>query len=297
MLIGVDQGYTYTKNSKGVIFPSRVRVGETIDINNVIEVQIEGKSYIVGEKESNFTVDTNKVDDEKTKVCILTSIAKSTEREITDVKLITGLPPGQYKQQKEKLKDMLLDSGLTKIIINNQKKYLRIIKADVFVQGAGPIFLNPNQYRNAKVLVIDIGGLTIDCCYFENMKLEKYRTYEKGMLKLYSQMISEVNSKLELNLDVIDGERVLNEGIKIYGKYQNLRFLEPAINSHVEGFMTDIKLDFPIKTVDYIILIGGGSKGLNERLQKYMPNAELFHDSQFTNATCYEQIGRVRFGE
>ncbi|WP_069649627.1 ParM/StbA family protein [Caloranaerobacter ferrireducens] len=294
MIIGVDNGYTYTKNSKGVIFPSKVRTGESIDINNVLEVEIEGKRYIVGEKESNYTVDINKVDDEKTKVCILTSIALSMDNDYEEVKVITGLPPGHYSKQKIQLRKMLLNSGATKIIINGKKKHLKIVDADVFVQGAGPVFLQPNKYRYAKVLVIDIGGLTVDVCYFENMKLVKYRTYEKGMLKLYSQMISEINTYLELSLDISDGERILNEGIKIYGKQQDLRFLNPIIDGYIESFMTDIKLDFSIKTMDYILLIGGGSQGLYHRLN--IPNAEILPDGQFTNAVCYEQIGRVRFG-
>ncbi|WFD12024.1 ParM/StbA family protein [Tepidibacter hydrothermalis] len=295
MLIGIDHGYTYTKSSKGIIFPSRVRTGEDLDINETITVEINGVSYVVGEQESNYSIDTNKVNDEKTKICILTSIALSSKQKFGEVDIITGLPPGHYKNQKKSLKQMLLDESIFKMKVNGENKIIKINKADVFLQGAGPIFMSPNKYKNSKVLVIDIGGLTVDVCYFEKMKLIKYRTYEKGMLKLYSKMVSDVNSKFDLNHSVLDGERILKEGVKIYGQQQNADFLNEVTSAHIDSFITDIKLDFPIKTMDHVLLIGGGGKGLYQNIKDYIPNIELLPDSQYINALAYEQIGKVRF--
>lgn len=293
MIIGVDHGYTYTKNSKGKIFTSRVREGETLDINSVQKVEMDGRNFVVGERLGDFTVDVNKVDDIKTKVSILTSIALSINRQGEEVKIITGLPPEHYSSQKEQLKDMLLENKVNQLIINGQERYFRIVDADVFVQGAGPVFLNPSKYKNGEVLVIDIGGLTVDVCYFSNMKLERFRTYEKGMLKLYSLLTSEANSNLGLRLNVSDGEKVLREGIKIYGQQQDLTFLNRTINSYAGDLITNIKLDFPIETMDHILGIGGGIQGLP--IEDYIPNIEILNNGQFTNAKSYEEIGKVRF--
>lgn len=295
MLIGVDNGYTYTKNSKGNMFLSKVRTGETIDINNVLKVELEGQNYIVGEKDGNYTVDINKIDNEITRVCILSSIALSMRKDYEEVQLITGLPPGHYSKQKEELKEMLLNKSLIRIAISNREKAIKLTNVDVFIQGAGPIFLDPYRYRNKKALVIDIGGLTVDVCYFENMNLIKYRTYEKGMLKLYSSMISTVNTELELDLDITDGENILNNGLSIYGEKQNPNFLDEVINSYMGDIFTNIKLDFSLKTMDEILLIGGGSQGLYNKID--IPNATILPNSQFTNAISYEAIGRVRFGQ
>ncbi|WP_425447580.1 hypothetical protein [Dethiothermospora halolimnae] len=289
MIIGVDNGYTYTKNSKGIIFPSKVREGEDLDINNVIRVEYQGRNYIVGEKESNYTVDTNKANDEKTLLNIITSIGMSVSNK-SNIKVMTGLPPLHYKAQKETLKSNLIDRNFN-IKINGDNKSFRISDADVFIQGAGPVFQNPTKYINSKTIVIDIGGLTVDVCYFEGLKLLKYRTYTLGMLKLYSNVISQINEKLELDLIVADAEKILNEGIKIYGEQQDITFLKPILDSHINNILTNIKLDFPLKTMDHIIQIGGGSICLNLDI----PNAEILPNSQFINAYCYEEIGKVRF--
>lgn len=290
MIIGVDNGYTYTKNSKGVIFPSKVREGEELDINNVIRVEYEGKKLIVGENQSNYTVDTNKINDEKTMINILTSIGMSVG-EYKNIRVMTGLPPGHYKVQKEPLKEKLINKTFN-IKINGENKCFYISDADVFIQGAGPVFMNPTKYINSKTIVIDIGGLTVDVCYFEGLKLVKYRTYTLGMLKLYSSIISEINEKYELDLDITESEKILNEGLKIYGEKQDIRFLKPIIDSHINSILTNIKLDFPLKTMDHILQIGGGSNILNLGI----PNSEILTNSQFINAYCYEEIGRVRFG-
>lgn len=294
MLIGVDNGYTYTKNSKGNMFLSKVRTGETIDINNVLKVELEGQTYIVGERDSNYTVDINKIDNEITRVSVLTSIALAMRDNHEEIQLITGLPPGHYAKQKEELKEMLLNKNLIRMTINDREKAMKITNADVFIQGAGPIFLDPHKYRYKKVLVIDIGGLTVDVCCFENMNLVKYRTYEKGMLKLYSNMISKANAELELNLDISDGENILNNGLYIYGVKQDLEFLDEVINAYINDIFTNIKLDFSLKTMEYVLFIGGGSQGLYNKIN--IPNALMVPNSQFTNAISYEAIGRVRFG-
>jgi hypothetical protein len=47
MIIGVDQGYSHTKTSEGVIFPSRIST-EGYMIGESTEVKIDGKCYLVG---------------------------------------------------------------------------------------------------------------------------------------------------------------------------------------------------------------------------------------------------------
>lgn len=304
MIIGVDNGYTYTKTSTGIIFPSIVSKAdeEGMDINEgKLEVEYEGKKYMVGDSaklgEYTFAVDLDKTDHENTMVCILTALAMSMKRNVEEFQVITGLPVGLYAKQKEALKEKLMHKGHLKIKLNGVQKYMKITKGDVFPQSAA-IFYSVKT-KGESVLVIDAGGLTIDVSLFEMIsgkyKLTKYRTYPQGTLKLYSKIIKKINTEYEMDHKVLDAENIIKNGLCIYGQKQNCSFINDMINVYVSDFMNDIKLDFNLKSAGQVPLGGGGSILLQEYMKKHIPHAYLVQNAQFANANMFAEIGRMRF--
>lgn len=303
MIIGVDNGYTYTKASTGVIFPSIVsKTEEEMDINEgKLEVELNGQKYMVGDSaklgDYTFTVDLNKTNHENTMICILTALAMSMKNSIEEFRVITGLPVGLYAKQKEGLKKKLIHRDYLKIKLNGIQKYLKISMADVFPQSAA-IFYSVRA-NGESVLVIDIGGLTIDVCLFEciggKYKLTKYRTYPQGTLKLYSKIIKKVNTEYEMDHKVLDAENIIRNGLYIYGQRQDCSFISDMIHSYVSDFINDMKLDFNIKTAGQAVLGGGGSILLQDYMKKHIPHAYLVPNAQFKNAEMFAEIGRVRF--
>lgn len=286
MIIGVDQGYYATKTSEGIVFPSRITTQENI-IGENCSMVYEGKKYFVGEGE--VEVDLNKINKELTKICIIYSLAKSSETFEFDI--VTGLPIGLFTKQKDELKNMLLSSKANLIEIGKKKRSIIINNVEVFPQGAGSLY---STNIDGDVILIDIGGRTIDICLFEvvngRRKVTKHSTKFEATLPLYSKIVHLVNNKLEISLRLDDGEKILRDGIEIYGQKQDLSFLKSTIEEHIEPLFQELTLNYPIKTTK-IALAGGGAYLYKNIFSKRIPNTSIIPNPQLANAIGFKRIG------
>jgi plasmid segregation protein ParM len=286
MIIGVDVGYTYTKTATKDgedIFRSTVKEG-SLDINKSITVEYECKEYTIGEKGS-YSVDLNKTQDETFLLCLYTAIAKAMQNNSDEVDLVTGLPVAYYSKQKQVLRDSLEGKDIF-LKYNGRHKVFNINRCLIFPQSAGLFTLYPELFEH-DALIIDIGGMTVDVSYFEGLKLVKYATYPMGMLKLYGEIVQSINAEYAVNLELLDAERIIQEGLEIENKLVNI---EHIIQKHTEDILRPIKLEFPFKTTKKAF-IGGGAAALKE----YLPGP-IREKSIFDNARAFYKIGVEKFG-
>jgi plasmid segregation protein ParM len=286
MIIGVDVGYTYTKTAtkEGTdIFQSTVKEG-SLDINKSITIEYQGKEFTIGEKGS-YSVDLNKTQDETFQLCLYTATAKAIQHSSGEINLVTGLPVAYYSKQKQFLKDSLEGKDIF-LKYNSRHKVFNINRCLVFPQSAGLFTIYPEMFEH-DTLIIDIGGMTVDVSYFEGLKLIKYATYPMGMLKLYGEIIQSINSEHAVNLELLDAEKIIQEGIEIEGETVNI---ESLIQKHAEDILRPIKLEFPYKTTRKAF-IGGGAAAL----QEYLPGP-VRKESIFDNARAFYKIGVEKFG-
>jgi plasmid segregation protein ParM len=205
-----------------------------------------------------------------------------------NINLVTGLPIAYYSKQKQSLiKELQAKEVLMKY--NGISKLFTINKCLVFPQSAGLFVLYPDLFKG-DVIVIDIGGMTVDVSYFEGLKLIKYATYPLGMLKLYGKLIQEVNAIYGLNLDILDAEKIIRNGLCIDN--MNVGYnVAAALAEHAEEILRPIKLEFPYKTAQKIN-IGGGA----EALRDYLSKGSFYPDNNiFANADAFYEIGVNRF--
>lgn len=286
MIIGVDAGYYATKTSEGVLFLSRISTKENIISENNV-VTLDNKQYTVGEGEMTFEL--NKINHEITKVCILYALARSSED--TDFDIVTGLPIGLYSKQKEELKMMLSNHRIITLEMNKRRRTIIINNVEIFPQGAGALY---SSNIDNDVVLVDIGGRTVDICLFEMInnkrKLLKYSTILEGTLSLYSKVINSINNKYETNLRIEDGEKIFKSGLEIYGQKQDLSFLRSIIEEHVELIFKELILNYPIKTTK-VVLSGGGSYLLKNFIEKRIPNVFILPNAQFANAIGFKKVG------
>jgi plasmid segregation protein ParM len=286
MIIGVDVGYTYTKTAtkEGTdIFRSTAKEG-SLDINKSIVIEYAGKEFTIGEKGS-YSVDLNKTQDETFQICLYTAIAKAMQHSSGEVDLVTGLPVAYYSKQKQFLKDSLEGKDIF-LKYNGRHKVFNISHCLVFPQSTG-LFTLYLELFDRDALIIDIGGMTVDVSYFEGLKLVKYATYPMGMMVLYGQIIQAINSEHAVNLELLDAEKIIQEGIEIEGEQANI---EHIIRKHAEDILRPIKLEFPYKTTKKAF-IGGGAVALKD----YLPGL-IREGSIFDNARAFYQIGVEKFG-
>jgi plasmid segregation protein ParM len=244
-------------------------------------------------------VELNKVNKELTRVCILTSLSQYGE--YNEYQVVTGLPIGLYKAQKEQLKEMLLNNRRVDMEINRQRRIISITKAEVFPQAAGIFYtIDKREYEEySSVVITDIGGRSVDFALFERIngkwKLTRYSTIMEGTLTLCSKVINLVNSKYELSLKVEDGETVLRKGLQIYGEKQDLSFLKQVVADHVEAIYRELYLSYPIKTSKHV-LGGGGAYLFKDIITRKIPDTIIAPNAQFANAIGFKKVGEALWG-
>lgn len=303
MILGLDNGYYYTKTSEKVMFKSSFEEGQEIDINkDSIEIRLDNKDYVIGSKKGQFVADGNKVDSKVTELCTLTAIAKSFPNErVIECNLVAGLPVAYYSTQKEDFKNKLVSYGMRNIFTKTgEKQYkeqtIRITDVEVFPQSVGVVFMNAKNYKNETTLVIDIGGGTIDVSYFEGLKMVDKATYDEGMLVLYTKLSQKSNSEYETKFKPYDMDKIIqNETMQTGQGKINTSVFDVLIDKHVNDVMTEIKRQFKYNSVNNTLLIGGGSIRLEDRLKKHIKDAILVDNAQFVNADAFALMGQMKF--
>lgn len=302
-ILGLDNGYNFTKTSTGVCIHSTIKPG-TDDINNVIQINVTGKDYIVGETNGTYIADADKLKSatskEVLKVTTLTAIGLSYPTEtFIDVNLVVGVPVGFYSNQKEEMK-YVMEKMNEKIYINQVgvEQTIRINEVLVYPQSAGLVFKRANELKNESSLIIDIGGGTWDISQFNGLKLEEKATYQEGMLILYEKIAQFLNSNYYTNYEPSEIYHLLKRGFfTATGEKKSMDLVKDVIISHVNGIMTKLTRSFDVTSVDNIFLIGGGAKELHFYIKDHLPNAELVENAQFTNAECFELMGKMKFSK
>lgn len=297
-MIGIDNGYNFTKTSEGIIFNSSIKRGKDIDINkDTIQLEMNGQNYIIGSETGEYVADNNKIDSLVTELCTFAAIGLSfKETTFIETPVAVGLPVSYYSKQKEAFINKISDYGRRKIKLNNNHHQdIRITDVQVYPQSVGAVFLNAKDIKKDDTLVIDLGGGTLDLSFFQGMRMVESATYPLGMLVMYSNLAQKINSEYECKFKNYQLDDKFQKGYITteHGKVRLDKY-EDDIAQHVNLITTEIKRDFNYKVMDNIYIIGGGGIRLFDRLQKEFPTAVLLEDAQFINAKAFKFMGEMR---
>ena len=281
MIIGIDLGNYSTKSSKGINILSKVSKLSNILSNSTTLTTPNGNYYI---EEGDFDTEYRKVNKKYIKELFLTSILLSSN-EINN-QLVVGLPLSQYKQDKDKLKQLLLSDRIQNISLNGNDRKLILEDIEIYPEGVGALV--ETEFNG---VICDIGGLTTELAILENNKIKQPYSLSTGTLNLYSDFIKSINSKFSLDLKSEDATRILKSGLKIYGEQKDISFAMDAFKSYVENIVRELQVSYSIKTLD-IMLVGGGSQLLYQAFKNRIPQSQLIDNSIFANAMGFEKIGK-----
>lgn len=271
MILGVDLGNYYTKSSKGIYFLSKVSRIPSIESKDFI-VSDNSKIYL---GEGEFDTEYRKA----YRVNLLYLLQGAIERTTNDKnnKLVVGLPLSQYKEDKEHLINRILQSRLVN---------------DVEVVPEG-ILTVPANYEG---IIIDIGGRTTDICLlkFESNKrrIKKPMSLPTGVMNLESDFINYLNNLYGLDLKPSDSERILKNGLYIYGERKEISL--DIFKEFVEIIVRRVQVDYSLKT-NNVVLIGGGAEKLFNAFKNRIPQSYLVKEPFMANAIAYERYGREIF--
>ena len=295
-ILGVDLGNYATKTSEGVILSSRIAAGHKELNKKDIKVEYKDKKYTVGA--GRLELGAHRLNSKLYDLCLLTAISKSyPELQNIEVNIVVGLPPLQYESSlKGELEDRLNKLDTQKIIIDGKLISITINKALVFSESA-IVFGNPEQYRDTKTLVIDIGGGSTDMSQFKGLELVKNTTTKFGMLSLSESMKQVFNSKENTSYNADDMEDLINKETEtIRGEKKDITYLNDVVADHVAEICNVINQNFDTESTD-IILIGGGAKKLVKYFNKQYGNAKVADNNQLVNAKTYAAVGEMLWND
>lgn len=273
MILGIDLGNCVTKTSQMICFESKC--SKVPGIFNNMPVQVNSQNYYL--EEGNYDTEYRKCKKIYSKALLMHAVQRST----LDIhnKVVVGLPIGQYNQDKDEYKALLMDGT---------RQYVDDIS--VYPEGVGSVI--GTDYEG---IIVDIGGRTTDSCQVIGDRAKKVHnplSLPKGTLNLYADFIKALNTKYVLDLDINDAERILQTGLQIYGEPTDIQFAIEGFKEFVQSLVDLLILEYKVSTLP-VLLVGGGAQLLYGPIKKRIPNARLIDNCIFANAIGFRKVGCI----
>jgi plasmid segregation protein ParM len=295
VIAGIDNGYDATKsiiNEKYLYFKSKIEYGKPIIKGSGIQIEINGKEYIVGEGVNNFSLD--KTDNELHQICTYTALAKNCPDYKNEFDVVLGYPLNIYSANKEKYADIYLTGEYVKVKLEGQEKLIKINKCKVFPQCAGAIYATPMIFKNRLVGILDIGGLTVNGCIVDNLNIIKDSIFTEnlGGFILKNSIKKLLNSIYTLNIQDYNVDYIIKYGLKTDSNSK--AYIDGVMEEHMEKIISIMRQNNWNEEMD-IFVIGGGSLLLQDQIKKMLPNAIISEDPINTYVKGLYNVGRMMF--
>lgn len=302
LTIGVNPGFYNTKyyagdNNYGV-FHSTYRDGFRDLDSDSIKLTVDGKDYSIGvTHKASYSVDLDKVSSKAFLLPLYAAIAKCMLHDIEEVNLITGLPLISFGSQQNIMQQQLQGQIVKVRLDNGPEKTIILKNVLVYPEAAGYYLLNKEifEQEGSEVLIIDIGGLTVNTVQFQGKQVVNYNSYKDlGMYALYTKLAEQFKNLYKETFTVFDMERTVKRGeLYIENKPMNQgKYLREQMQQHVTDIINIIQTDFPYKRL-YKVWMGGGSTTLKD----FIPNAAVSDNTIYDNAKIFYLTGVKKYGE
>lgn len=302
MIIAVDTGNKMVKTETAE-FHAGVEVLDQMPGEQEEVLTYDGQYYRITSRRISYMED--KTEDDRYFILTLFAIAKELEKNeiqekmvpsgLIDVKLLVGLPPAHYGRQRRSFFEYFYRDGEIisfayknnwyKIAFSDVKVYIQAYAAYCLIAGQRRLFTYP------KVLVIDIGGFTVDYMILRFGCLEPsyVDSLEEGVIKMYRLIKAGIRQRYSILLEETDIDNIITgEKVQLALELQE-RVKEIAVKHVTEllGIFRELGIDF--KTTQ-TVFVGGGAILLSEFIQeiwkKYQGEYFIINDTR-ANAKGY----------
>jgi plasmid segregation protein ParM len=331
-ILGIDIGFGFTKATDGkqnLVFKSVLgeateiqfrdeMIAPTVADGNHLQVEVDGKSYFVGElaeRQSNvryFTLDQAQFIGKFAKVFALASAAQMVKG-FVPVNLVTGLPIGYYQQYKDELAKLLLGEHQVSLVDANGKKTeksISINKVRVIPQPFGSLFnlmlndlgeMGDKRLVKDKIGIIDVGFRTSDYTISDKMRYSERgsRTTDSGIARAFNVIASKLRENSGVNIELYRlYEAIDNGSIKIRGKVYDLKTLTDQVFSQLATSIANEvdRLWVDDWDIDAMVITGGGGAVLAKYLKPLL-NGEIMAIDPEQDMRLYNVHGYRKFGQ
>lgn len=298
LIASIDYGIRYTKTMRKEKFPSTLKKNSPASPNvesDSFSIEYNHQAYhIGGRNEVDYNTNINKSTYTDAKVLIIGALSKLITVE-DEVKLITCIPPTQNSLANvERYKTLLRTppNGMERVRTGKRDLTFRITEVQVFPECAAAFYHIPMNYN--KVILIDLGGMTVNVAQFEYRKMISWGTYNKGTLALCYKLKQELNSEYQMEDDLLGVEFILENGL--YGDPEGgEKIISRVINSHAEDIVREISMKFNLKAGQVVVTGGGALSRLGKAVNNRV-NGEISETAEYDNVLGLHSIARRLWG-
>lgn len=298
MKIGIDAGKYGLKavtrtNGKWYKFYIRnkfTRNPENIMLGDNYIIEYDGENYLLGEGGNNYSLDTDK---QSIQHKLSTYVAIDYFAESNPAIIVLGSPFNLFTNinKREEYREYILDNTNIEIQINNINKQIYLQEVVLFPECGGIAYAQPeNEFKNKIRGVLDIGGLNVNGCLFENLNPIKNTNFTEnlGSIILMNEIKDELNKIYpNINLQDYDIPNILKNNLSIDGHYNNEtnNIIQQVIQNHFKRIIRVMKKKgWSVKTMN-LTIGGGGSLDIGiDNIQKFIPQSKLSLDPIWDNA-------------
>ena len=291
MILGVDIGNFATKDNLGNKFESKVSyIPNAMGDSKVFE--LDGETFFINKGEFDTTF--RKIEKENYFKLLYASLCSVNKIPENYIKLVVGLPLSQFKNDKNSLREKILNKGILDGSFNDERRVFIFEDCRVYMEGIASM---PINYEG---IFVDIGGRTTDAgyTYIENGKRKVDNPYSLpvGSINLYSDFIKVLNFKYGLDLKVRRAEDIITKGLFIEDKKIDLTNEMNIFKNYLDSLVSDLNVQYSLKT-NHITFTGGGSLLFNKSIQRRIKHAKFSDNAVFGNANGFYQYGRSVWSE
>lgn len=270
-VMSIDTGNKMMKTNH-FIFHSGIKRKEQKILPGEEGIFFKGINYLESTQRISYLED--KTIDDRYYILTLLGVAKELEKEGIEtgiheggtipIQLLVGLPPGDYGKQIRKFREYFWRQGKTVYFSYKGKPYrIRYESVKVYMQGYSAYILVANQLHlqeQPKVLLIDIGGFTVDYLLVRYGVVDRTRidSLPEGIIMLYKRIMVGIRQRFNLYLEEIDIDNILFKRKTPYSELVIRRTFEIAAEymSDLLGSFLEFGIDFRTTVT---VFVGGGT--------------------------------------
>ncbi len=279
MIISVDTGNKLIK-TENMEFDAGVEVLDQMPGEREEVISYKGNYYRITSRRPAYLED--KTEDERYFILVLFAIAKELEHRdgpetrvtngLIEVELLIGLPPAHYGKHRRAFQEYFHREGSVidylymgqpyKIAFSDVRVYIQAYAAYCLVAGQKQLSRYP------KVLLIDIGGFTVDYMILRFGQLDRsyVDSMEEGVIKLYRSIKAGIRQRFGLLLEEADVDSILRgeKGSLKPDVTERVKEITTKYVSDLLGTFREIGIDFGTTQT---VFAGGGAILLNQVIQ------------------------------
>jgi plasmid segregation protein ParM len=294
------------------------------ELLDTLAISYEGKKYYVGHnavvntRNGRLSLRQNKAESDDNKIKLMTSLGLLTneDQEEATFDIITGLPVLEFKNQKDKLFNMLYNYGRPFEFImyygsKAVKKKIRVRNIKVISQGEGAfysyildntgnIITSKTANISGKVMVVDPGYKTTDIVTMENGRYIETLSDQlnKGVSQAHQEILRLIMQKFNIKKELKDLDDIVRSGTLFHNRKEY--DMRPLIAEAIKPYADDIVENLinisndDLGSMNMIMLTGGGAELIYPYVREMLNDTiEVIKidNAEFSNASGYYKYG------